>query len=231
MSSFNVFGFFALAGGNRVATQPAGGQYEIHHNYYNTTLHTTSDDQTPPPATLRVYSAAGDTPLPDNTIAFVVAKAFAPPGKPIELDALFLAPVPGDPNGANYDAHVPDVPAFIYGVGHIPANQPTQVFNDGGKMFALSLADYVGGTVKNSTIHCVYPGTRRWANTPTPRGQSCTQVLGTCNGFADSAQLQINLDHITLSLGPHTLSQAASTTNTTSPATPATPASRKKYKT
>lgn len=92
MSSLNVIGFFALAQGKRIATLLPGATFPIHHNRYVTCLKSTSDDITTyPSATLRVYSGSGDAPLPDNTIAFVIAKACAPTGKPIELDALYLS--------------------------------------------------------------------------------------------------------------------------------------------
>ncbi|KAJ7875957.1 hypothetical protein B0H13DRAFT_1632469 [Mycena leptocephala] len=108
MSSLNVIGFFALAQGKRIATLLPGATFPIHHNHYVTCLKSTSDDITMyPSATLRVYSGSGDAPLPDNTIAFVIAKACAPTGKPIELDALYLSAFPGDPNDDQYDVRAP----------------------------------------------------------------------------------------------------------------------------
>ncbi|KAJ7907696.1 hypothetical protein B0H13DRAFT_1879318 [Mycena leptocephala] len=202
MSSLNVIGFFALAQGKRIATLLPGATFPIHHNHY-----------TYPSATLRVYSGSGDAPLPDNTIAFVIAKACAPTGKPIELDALYLSAFPGDPNDDQYDEHIPECPAFIHGVGHVPANHTPQVLNDGTKVFTL----------------CVYPATRRWANVPLPRAQSCTQFLGMCNGFSDSALLQIALEHVTLSLGPHSLAQPATNSSNDSVASASTPNKRRKY--
>lgn len=100
MSSFNAVGFFALADGKRIATTVPGATYAKHHVHYTTSLKTLENSYVA--ATLRVYSAAGDTPLPDNTIAFVVAKVFVPNGQPVELDALSFAPIPGDVNEADY---------------------------------------------------------------------------------------------------------------------------------
>ncbi|KAJ7862451.1 hypothetical protein B0H14DRAFT_2204764, partial [Mycena olivaceomarginata] len=102
MSSFNVFGFFALTAGKRVATQPAGATYPIHHCIYTTSLK--SSDNVYVAANLRVYSGAGDAPLPDNTITFVVAKVFAPTGKPVELDGLYISAMPGNVNSYEYEA-------------------------------------------------------------------------------------------------------------------------------
>ncbi|KAJ7791620.1 hypothetical protein B0H14DRAFT_2182075, partial [Mycena olivaceomarginata] len=79
MSSFNAFGFFALAQGKRIATYLPGAAFPIHHVHYVTSLKTSSDDpNTYPAATLRIYSGSGDVPLADNTVAFVVAKVSAP---------------------------------------------------------------------------------------------------------------------------------------------------------
>ncbi|KAJ7016399.1 hypothetical protein C8F04DRAFT_1202265 [Mycena alexandri] len=192
---------------------------------------------TSPSATLRVYSGAGDAPLPDNTIVFAVTKAFAPAGKPVELDVLFLSVVPGNSNNKDYDASqsslypIEHVPTFIYGVGHIHASQPETVLQDGAKAFSVGLTDFVTGNFKSSTIQCIYPATRRWANVPTPHAQSCTQILGTCHGFNDSGLLKIALIHVTLSLAPHTLAQPTVTANTAASTSPATPLNRKKYNT
>ncbi|KAJ7923941.1 hypothetical protein B0H13DRAFT_2399006 [Mycena leptocephala] len=230
MSSFNVFGFFALTAGKRVATQPPGATYPIHHNHYTTSLKSSSEIYVA--ATLRIYSGAGDAPVPDNTIAFVVAKAFAAIGKPVELEALYMSAMPGDVNRDEYEAGsweaVPECPIFIYGVGHIPQNQTAQVLADNTKVFTVTTSDYIGGSPKNSTVQCVYPATRRWANVPVPRAQSCTQFLGICDGFADSGLLRVAIEHITLSLGPQILSQSGTdpVSNTNSPTTPT---KRKKY--
>jgi hypothetical protein len=76
---------------------------------------------------------------------------------------------------------------------------------------------------------CVYPATGRWANVPLPRAQSCTQFLGMCNGFSDSALLQIALEHVTLSLGPHSLAQPATNSSNDSVASASTPNKCRKY--
>ncbi|KAJ7118237.1 hypothetical protein C8R44DRAFT_561531, partial [Mycena epipterygia] len=102
MSSFNAFGFFPLTGGKHVATQLPGATYPIHHCHYTTTLKSSDDIYIA--ATLRVYSGAGDAPVPDNTIAFIVTKAFAPTGKPVELEALYMSVMPGDVNSEEYEA-------------------------------------------------------------------------------------------------------------------------------
>ncbi|KAJ7309278.1 hypothetical protein DFH08DRAFT_974760 [Mycena albidolilacea] len=205
MSSFNAFGFFALAAGRRVPTQLPGATYPIHHCHYTTSLK--SSDNVNVAATLRVYSAAGDAPLPDNTIIFAVAKVYAPAGKPVDLVALYISAIPGDVNTDEYENTIPECPTFVYGVGHIPHNHTAQVFPDSSKAFTISISEYVNGSPKSSVIQCVFPATRRWLNVPSPRALSCTH------------------------LAPHILSQSGADTSTIadSPETPATPARRRKY--
>ncbi|KAK7027610.1 hypothetical protein R3P38DRAFT_2938741 [Favolaschia claudopus] len=229
MSTFLLLGFMALAGGKRVAAQIPGATYPRHYNHYVTSLKTLSDDETTfPAATLRVYSAAGDAPLPDNTLAYVIAKASAPVGQPVELDAFQLSVVPGNPNDENYDAQVPDCPTFAYGLGHLPAHHTPHVHDDNTKTFVLSMAEYVNGSLKNFAIECLVPATRRWANTPMPRPQSCSGFLGVCTGFGNSGHLQFSLEHITLSIGPHLLAQStAVSSNPTADPAVATPKRRK----
>ncbi|KAJ6553864.1 hypothetical protein B0H10DRAFT_2446622 [Mycena sp. CBHHK59/15] len=246
MSSFNAFGFFALAGGRRLATQAAGSTYPVYHCHYHTALKSptsllnlstvNSDDSIDIEyehlaANLRVYSGSGDAPLPDNTVAFVIAKVFAATGKTIELDALFVAPLPGDVDDEHYQDNIPSLPVFIYAVGHIPANHSAQTLTDGSKTFTMTVGDYVGGGPKNSALQCMYPPTKRWVNVPVPRSLSCTQLLGYCYGFSDSGLFRMAIEHVTLSLGPHGLTQSPTTvsTNTDSVTSSQTPARRKKY--
>ncbi|KAJ7865086.1 hypothetical protein B0H13DRAFT_1897498 [Mycena leptocephala] len=141
--------------------------------------------------------------------------------------------IPGDPNDDEYEDGVPDCPVFAYGVSHLPANHTPQVLTDGSKTFTLSVTEYVNGAVKSSdlesVIHMHVPGNQTLANVPLPCALSCTQFLGQCNGFSDSALLQITLGHVTLSLGPHSLPQPPTNPSTSSPGTTMTPVERKKY--
>jgi hypothetical protein len=108
MSSFNAVGFFALADGRRVATHTPGNNFPFHHCHYTTSLK--SLDNTNVSATLRVYSGAGDAPLANNSVVFVVAKASSQAGKPVELDAIVFTPMPGDINDDHYEARLATSP-------------------------------------------------------------------------------------------------------------------------
>src|SRR5580698_4361107 len=75
MSSFVVVGFFALHSGHRVRTpitRADGATTAIWHVHYAMALNC----QQPPslPAELRNYSPVNDVVLPDDTVAFVLAK-------------------------------------------------------------------------------------------------------------------------------------------------------------
>ncbi|KAJ7934517.1 hypothetical protein B0H13DRAFT_2488354 [Mycena leptocephala] len=163
MSSFNVFGFFALTAGKRVTTQPPGATILF------TTI-TTRPVSNPP---LNLYA-----PVPDNTIAFVVAKAFAAIGKPVELEALYMSAMPGM-------KQFQSVQFYLRCRSHSTESN-AQVLADNTKVFTVTTSDYVGGSPKNSTVHDETMGQR-----PVPRAQSCTQFLGICDGFADSGLLAL----------------------------------------
>ncbi|KAJ7939569.1 hypothetical protein B0H13DRAFT_2300254 [Mycena leptocephala] len=98
-----------------------------------------------------------------------MAKVIAPVGRPVELDCLCIYAMPGDVTSDAYEAcsdAIPEFSTFLYGVGHISQNHIAQVLADNTKIFTVSLSDYVNGSPKSSTIQCIYPATRRWANVP-----------------------------------------------------------------
>ena len=87
-------------------------------------------------------------------MAFLVAKAYIPPGNiagNVLLEAVHVAPLPGDPSEDSYDDHLPDFAhPLVFGLGTVTAavdNLP-----DGRISFPVSLSDYVRGTLKESTI-------------------------------------------------------------------------------
>ncbi|KAI6112801.1 hypothetical protein F5141DRAFT_987201, partial [Pisolithus sp. B1] len=77
MSTTAVFGFFALANGDRVKTFRAGSSTAMYHCVYETTIQCTSSVVFP--TMLRMYSPSfNDVALPDNTVAFMSAKVCIP---------------------------------------------------------------------------------------------------------------------------------------------------------
>ncbi|KAJ7829707.1 hypothetical protein B0H13DRAFT_2372418 [Mycena leptocephala] len=83
MSTFNVFGFFALAAASALQLM---WLKLIPLQQYTFILE---------PVMLHFQT------IP--YIAFIVAKAFAPTGKPVELDVLYMYTIPGDPNDDEYE--------------------------------------------------------------------------------------------------------------------------------
>jgi len=92
-SSFIVTGFFPLTAGSCVGTTSTS---TIFHAHYTTAIKTANG--TFLAAKLRAYSGSSSNPLPDNSLAFAIAKVFAPAGHDavVELETLHFVPFPGD---------------------------------------------------------------------------------------------------------------------------------------
>ncbi|KAI6152582.1 hypothetical protein BKA82DRAFT_4112523 [Pisolithus tinctorius] len=143
MSATIVFGFFALSGGQRVQTTKPDGSSKTYHCLYDTTIQCPSGAIFP--AQLRIYSPFHDTPLADDTIAFVLARADA-----ILLEASNVVAVPGDPSSEEYESRVPDSP-WPY----------------------LVSSDYVRDANMTSTVVCTIDSSHpRWRRTPVPNQNS-----------------------------------------------------------
>ncbi|KAF7326286.1 hypothetical protein MKEN_00481800 [Mycena kentingensis (nom. inval.)] len=202
MSTCFAMGFSAVAGGPRLSAYNQQTGHTAYHNHHLTALKTTSGEFVP--AKIRVYASSQDAPLPDNTLAFIIAKMAAPAGNP---------------------DHIPDQPTFIFGVGHIPTEDRAPI-PSGSKGFNIALSEYVTGAMTQFDIQCMFPTTPRWRNTPLPRRWSCTEFAGHCAGRTPENILRVTIDHITLGLAPHVLGQGISATTSPS-ATPSTPQRRK----
>ncbi|KAJ7073693.1 hypothetical protein C8F01DRAFT_1360513 [Mycena amicta] len=180
-SSFIVTGFFPLTAGSCVGTTSTS---TIFHAHYTTTIKTANG--TFLAAKLRVYSGSSSNPLPDNSLAFAIAKVFAPAGHDatVELEALHFVPFPAD----SAQSGVPDAPSVFMAVGNVPA---AMQIPEGWKA-------------------CVFPNTNRWVKTNPPLLLTSVGVVGTCGGrFADGT-LQINIDHIAFNIGPATVNPVSS---------------------
>ncbi|KAJ7051703.1 hypothetical protein C8F01DRAFT_637375 [Mycena amicta] len=212
MSSFLSYGFLPLAGGTCVA-MPNGTTY---HGHYTTAIRTAR--RTYLPAKLRVYSGSSSIPLPDNTVAFTVAKVFAPAGHDaiIELEALHMNAIPGDPNSPTYQDAIPDCATIFTGVGNVPATIQVPA---GWKAFNLAMDEFIYNSHRQFSIMCVFPATARWRNTHPPQPLSCTEVTGVCDSRTADGTFQLSIDNIALNLGP-TSATRVTTTPTTIPSTP-----------
>lgn len=147
MSSFTLIGFFALTGGKRLVSAKSSKTY---YCFYTTTIQCSAGIDVP--AEIRVYSPYNDVPHPDDTIAFVIARAFCPPNDTAHLDAYHLVPVPGNPTESEYQSQrVPDYPyPFASGVGPVLG---TEILPDSTtKTFSVAVSDYVRDGTKSSTV-------------------------------------------------------------------------------
>ncbi len=121
--TFVTFGFFGIANGYRFAVtkpsqQNASGNSTTYFMRYTTSIQC-SDGSGMLPAELRIYSPPHDSPIPDNTVVFAVAKVHVQDSGPVLLDAINgLYPVPGDPDADGYEDSVPNMPyPYMYGIG------------------------------------------------------------------------------------------------------------------
>ncbi|KAJ7270321.1 hypothetical protein C8J57DRAFT_1508351 [Mycena rebaudengoi] len=205
-TSFNILGFFSLIGGNLTST--SNNNKSIFYWNYNIAIQ--CQDATRILAYIQVYSPPSQTtPLPDGTVAFVMAKAIFPASvssqNPVAMHALQFVVLPGDPTQDSYDDHVPDqLPAWVYGIGHVTGEQLT--LNDGknSRVFPVTVGDFVQKSVQTFIVECVYDASSpRWQRTPVLNNRSCVQFMGSCRGLpTSSGRLLINVENVCLNVGP-----------------------------
>ena len=91
------------------------------------------------------YSDRYLTVFQDNTVAFVLAKAYVPPGNiagNVLLEAIHVVPLLGDPSDESYDERMPNFPyPLVLGLGTVTSSVET--LPDGRISFPVSLSDYV----------------------------------------------------------------------------------------
>jgi hypothetical protein len=156
MSSFLMFSFFALTAGHRETTEKLGRDdkvIKVTHVHYKTTIQCVSG--TDAPADLAVFASAKDPIANDDTIAFVIARAYLPANAEAQLDAYHLAVVPGDVNDERYEDNIPNMPyPFVTGVGEVISRD--KVLEDGNThAFDVDVCEYVTDGIVHSTVQCV----------------------------------------------------------------------------
>jgi hypothetical protein len=154
-SSCTIVGFFELTHGHRVRTDTKrtdGTSFGTYHVYYDSSV--ICSETVSLPAEIRKYSPPSEVALPENTVAFVVAKVNVPAGKGpgnVLLEAWHVAPVPGDPTSDGYDERPPDFcRPLIFALGTVGAGHDGPA--GGAVMFPVTVSDYVRGSVKEMTI-------------------------------------------------------------------------------
>ena len=151
MGSFTVIGFFALTGGKRIVSTKSS---KLYYCFYTTTIQCSAGVDIP--AEIRIYSPYNDVPHPDDTIAFVIARAYCPLNNTALLNAYHLIPVPGNPTETEYQLQrVPDCPyPFVSGTGAVSG---TEILADGiTKSFSVVVSDYVRDSTKSSTVQYAF---------------------------------------------------------------------------
>lgn len=120
MVQFVALGYFPLGNGFRqstTTTTPSGNKVRW-HNHYKTAFRCANG--TTLPAALHVYApAAANQPYPHGTVALVLAKVHTPlpaaqtdaGNVTVMMEAVTVAPCPGDPNSDEYDDSLPTLPA------------------------------------------------------------------------------------------------------------------------
>lgn len=203
MALLMVSGYLAVAEGRRVSSVKPNSTTKTYHCLYTTALQSTGGVCFP--GELRIYSPFNDVILPDDTVGFVMAKAYFPANAPEEkilLEASHFFAVPGNPSSDTYESSIPDclVP-FVFGLGTVPACPPT--LPDGvSRAFSVVVSDYVRDGRKSSTVQCVLEGARaRWKRTPSPAVNSCVHFFGLLSGVAANGGVSVSLESIVLNVG------------------------------
>lgn len=183
-------------------TSKPGGGAKAYHCLYDTIVQCTSV-----PAKLRVYSPFNDLLLADDSMAYVIARAYIPlsiPRDPILLEASEFAAFPGDPGSEEYEAAIPDCPwPVIFGVGTVTMRAVS--LPDGvTKAFAVTSSDFVRDANMSSTVVCCFDSSRpRWCRTPVPNLNTAVFYTGQFSGAAASGWISVDLRNISLNVGVH----------------------------
>lgn len=203
MALLMVSGYLAVAEGRRVSSVKPNSTTKTYHCLYTTALQSTGGVCFP--GELRIYSPFNDVILPDDTVGFVMAKAYFPANAPEEkilLEASHSFAVPGNPSSDTYESSIPDclVP-FVFGLGTVPAC-PSTLPDGVSRAFSVVVSDYVRDGRKSSTVQCVLEGARaRWKRTPSPAVNSCVHFFGLLSGVAANGGVSVSLESIVLNVG------------------------------
>ncbi|KAI6117164.1 hypothetical protein EDD17DRAFT_1463143, partial [Pisolithus thermaeus] len=94
----------AMAEGHCISSMKSNSAMRTYHCLYTTALHSTGGVSFPDKP--GIYSPFNDVILTNNTVGYVMAKAYFPldaPEKKILLEASHFFPLPGDPSSDAYE--------------------------------------------------------------------------------------------------------------------------------
>ncbi|KAI5983435.1 hypothetical protein EDC04DRAFT_3130985 [Pisolithus marmoratus] len=203
MSLLMVTSFLAVVEGSHISSVKPNSATKTYYCVYTTVLHSTSGVSLP--AELHIYSPFNDMVLPDETIGYVVVKAYIPstaPEEKILLEASHFFPVPGDPSLEAYEQSIPDcLSPFIVSLGTVP--MWTETLSDGiTRVFSVAVSDYVRDGMRSSVMQCVFDGAHAcWNRTPSPSLNSHVHFFGMLAGVAAGGGISVSLDNIVLNIG------------------------------
>lgn len=218
-----VFGNFALASGRRTQTGSAW------YNHYHTSLQTTTDGAALQ-AQLRVYSGdKSDQPLADDTVVFIVARAYLPlrNNGPALLEAFHCYPYPGDASDSAYDEQLPDIPVFMSALGIVRDCRNAEP-QDNNKRISVEVGEWVREERRSFVVEAKLScRTSRWTRFRLPAKQSIVSMYGTCCALRGDGVMIIDLENITTNALPAPLADSTGTTIGPGPP-PATPTAKKR---
>jgi hypothetical protein len=144
------------------------------------------------------------------------------------LEAIHIAPEPGDPTTDDYEETVPDFP-FPCILVHGTVSSEHKLDNGGIVNFPVTVSDYVRGSNKVSTLMCVLflllvyfattafyswrmdKGAPRWKNVPAPNKHTQVTLFGRCFQMLPDGSLCIDLESISLPVNVPALPSLTST--------------------
>jgi hypothetical protein len=92
-----------------------------------------------------------DVPHPDNTVAFVYARAHISNDCTVLMDASEIVPCPGNPEDDSYQDSVPDMAnPFALALGHVSGK--ASHLPDGSRCFPMAVSEYVRDNTHLSSI-------------------------------------------------------------------------------
>ena len=153
MSSFMLFGNFAVAGASRVSSsQEVDGEVvTIFHYLYDTTISVLNGP--PIQASLRVYSPPNDVPFPEQSVVFAYAKAHTPTNDTVLLEAISVFAYPGNPDADDYQNGILDFPAtFAAFTGLVRTQGEPMPSDPASRSFLVDTSEYVRDSERISAL-------------------------------------------------------------------------------
>lgn len=145
-----LMGLFALGNGRKetIATGPSKNTTYI---VYDSVLRAADDTG----CAIQIRHFSLDPPVPNETVALIVAKAAFPGGvdsMPLLLTLQFFA-IPGDVTSEEYDENLPDFHhPVLFGIGHVAS---LAALGESPRHFTVTTSSYISGTSIAFPVRCV----------------------------------------------------------------------------